>query len=51
MSTTTEHGRTADGEVRRDLPQLGLASLLAVIGAFTLYEDDGRTFDITRASS
>ena len=38
MSTTTEHGRTADGEVRRDLPQLGLAALLAVIGAFTLYD-------------
>ena len=37
MSTTTEHGRTADGEVR-DLPQLGLAALLAVIGAFTLYD-------------
>ena len=38
MSTTSEHGRTADGEVRRDLPQLGLAALLAVIGAFTLYD-------------
>ena len=38
MSTTTEHGRTADGEVRRDLPQLGLAALLAVIGGFTLYD-------------
>jgi putative tricarboxylic transport membrane protein len=37
MSTTTEHGRTDDGEVRRDLPQLGLAALLAVIGGFTLY--------------
>jgi putative tricarboxylic transport membrane protein len=37
MSTTTEHGRTADGAVRRDLPQLGLAALLAVIGGFTLY--------------
>ena len=38
MSTTTGPRPHARGAKRRDLPQLGLAALLAVIGAFTLYD-------------
>jgi putative tricarboxylic transport membrane protein len=39
MSTsTTDHGRASADARPRDLPQLGLAALLAIIGAFTLYD-------------
>jgi putative tricarboxylic transport membrane protein len=38
MSTTTDHGSTAGRAASRDLPQLGLAALLAVIGGYTLYD-------------
>ncbi len=39
MSTsTTDHGSASADAKPRDLPQLGLAALLAVIGAFTLYD-------------
>ena len=39
MSTsTTDHGRASEDAKPRDLPQLGLAALLAVIGGYTLYD-------------
>jgi putative tricarboxylic transport membrane protein len=38
MSTTIDPGRTAGEAAPRDLPQLGLAALLAVIGGYTLYD-------------
>jgi putative tricarboxylic transport membrane protein len=38
MSTPIDPGRRAGEAVPRDLPQLGLAALLAVIGAFTVYD-------------
>jgi putative tricarboxylic transport membrane protein len=38
MSTTIDHGPAAGQAPSRDLPQLGLAALLAVIGAYTLYD-------------
>ncbi|HEV7875170.1 MAG TPA: tripartite tricarboxylate transporter TctB family protein [Nocardioides sp.] len=38
MSTPIETGRKAGEAAPRDLPQLGLAALLAVIGAFTVYD-------------
>jgi putative tricarboxylic transport membrane protein len=39
MSTTEHEGNRVAGDARRrDLPQLGLAALLAVVGAFTIYD-------------
>ena len=38
MSTTTDQGRRAGQAAPRDLPQLGLAALLAVMGGYTLYD-------------
>jgi putative tricarboxylic transport membrane protein len=38
MSTTTDHDASTREAAPRDLPQLGLAALLALIGAFTLYD-------------
>ena len=38
MSTTTDPGRSAEAAAPRDLPQLGLAALLAVTGGYTLYD-------------
>ena len=42
MSTTTNHSEGhaagAGDDVRRDLPQLGLAAVVTVIGAFTVYD-------------
>jgi putative tricarboxylic transport membrane protein len=39
MSTTEQQGGSAEPDARRvDRPQLGLAALLAVVGAFTIYD-------------
>jgi putative tricarboxylic transport membrane protein len=39
MSTTEHQGSSVESDVPpRDLPQLGLAALLAVVGAFTIYD-------------
>ena len=38
MSTTTDPGRPVGEAPARDLPQLGLAALLAVVGGYTLYD-------------
>jgi putative tricarboxylic transport membrane protein len=38
MSTPIDTSRKAGEAAPRDLPQLGLAALLAVIGAFTVYD-------------
>ena len=38
MSTKTDHDASTQEAAPRDLPQLGLAALLALIGAFTLYD-------------